>query len=454
MCTRQLERSFFSGSQLKKGALERKCKSCVEMVVDGGAAAQLAVAHSVLSYGLVDNRTHTAPKRLVKDRACRISRADAAAAQVRYTSFLGKFNLHKATYSNCKQLSIEHGVPAAKVLATHQALMALRQVQVREGHVAGCAAHDFLSTIRRSDTQRVSIRAVQSSSKEDVRPQGTFSDAPTMTRDFDLKYSSSRPSPQHISVWEAEHCLIHHVEGTVLWDGDTVVAGRVPDYDRLSDKARAELVKVSNEVRAHNKFLQRGSEVANICVDFVVCGVKCDQNTRLVMAHANHADSVATASRAMHARLKLRCLFARWVWPVVKRHFGNLFAAFDAWASVEGVRLFAPCITSATFGFLFWPKQHVDPDAWYTILVCLDKARGLLAGGDFAFASVGWVLKCSDGDVLVYNGLYPHGTTEFDPKGPLDGRQFIAFYCKKEAVSASLRSIVRRERMGPSPLHL
>ena len=92
-----------------------------------------------------------------------------------------------------------------------------------------------------------------------------------------------------------------------------------------------------------------------------------------------------------------------------------------------------------TFGDMFFPRQHVDPDAWYTVLVCLDRGRGV-RGGDFGFASTGWVLKCEDGDVLVYNGLHLHGTTEFGIESDSDGRMFVALFVKRECVEAAARS--------------
>jgi hypothetical protein len=36
-----------------------------------------------------------------------------------------------------------------------------------------------------------------------------------------------------------------------------------------------------------------------------------------------------------------------------------------------------------------------------------------IEGGDFAFGSIGQVLKCEHGDVIVYNPKHHHGTTKF-----------------------------------------
>ena len=80
--------------------------------------------------------------------------------------------------------------------------------------------------------------------------------------------------------------------------------------------------------------------------------------------------------------------------------------------------------------------------------------RGLRGGGDFAFGGVGHVLGCRHGEILVYNGLELHGTTEFDPVGESDGRIFFAFYAKKQVLDAGIRSRALMARLGPQPLHV
>jgi len=73
-------------------------------------------------------------------------------------------------------------------------------------------------------------------------------------------------------------------------------------------------------------------------------------------------------------------------------------------------------------------------------LVCLDYGRGINGGGDFGFCSVGHVLQCKHGDVIVYNPTHPHGTTEFvlHPNEPESGRLFFACFMKKNMLHAVL----------------
>ena len=57
------------------------------------------------------------------------------------------------------------------------------------------------------------------------------------------------------------------------------------------------------------------------------------------------------------------------------------------------------------------------------VLVCLDYGRGIIGGGDFGLCSVGHVLQCKHGYVIVYNPTHPHGTTKFElhPNEPESG---------------------------------
>ncbi len=79
-----------------------------------------------------------------------------------------------------------------------------------------------------------------------------------------------------------------------------------------------------------------------------------------------------------------------------------------------------------TSGKLFWPRLHIDPDVWFTVLVCLDYGRGIICRGAFGFVTFGHVLQCKQGDVIVYSSTHPHETTEFDmhPNDPELGRYF------------------------------
>jgi hypothetical protein len=61
---------------------------------------------------------------------------------------------------------------------------------------------------------------------------------------------------------------------------------------------------------------------------------------------------------------------------------------------------------------------------------------------DFAFASIGRVLECKYGVVLIYNPHHHHGMTEFHLHDGNNGsgRLFFAFFMKKNVVKADLLS--------------
>ena len=107
-------------------------------------------------------------------------------------------------------------------------------------------------------------------------------------------------------------------------------------------------------------------------------------------------------------------------------------------------------MSGVTAGKLFWPRSHVDPDVWYTVLVCIDYGRGIMSGGDFGFATVALVLECHRCDVLIYNPQIHHGTTKFElyPNDRESGQIFFAFFVKKQVLHADLLSQAMGKRCG------
>ena len=72
------------------------------------------------------------------------------------------------------------------------------------------------------------------------------------------------------------------------------------------------------------------------------------------------------------------------------------------------IELYAHFVTGVTAGKLFWPRSQTDLDVWFTILVCQDYGEGIVAGGDFAFASVGNILKCKHGYSVIDKEVRNH----------------------------------------------
>jgi len=101
------------------------------------------------------------------------------------------------------------------------------------------------------------------------------------------------------------------------------------------------------------------------------------------------------------------------------------------------------------FGFWKWKRVSVS-----NLLVCLDYGRGIIGGGDFGFTSVGHVLQCKHGDVIVYNPTHPHGTTQSDLHPNEPGRLFFAFFMKKNVLHADLLSQAMVNRVGVQTIKL
>jgi hypothetical protein len=169
-----------------------------------------------------------------------------------------------------------------------------------------------------------------------------------------------------------------------------------------------QLINIYKQMELHHPFLMRGKDVANVCAKFMVTGLKQDQNTKLKMSHSSK--SVKSAKLDMEMQSKLRTFFMKHIYPIVRNKFGWLYEPINCWLEKSNVMLYSYFVSGVTAGKLFWPRLHIDPDVWFTVLVCLDYGRGIIRGGDFGFGSVGHALQCKHG--LQSNT--PHGTTEFD----------------------------------------
>lgn len=134
-------------------------------------------------------------------------------------------------------------------------------------------------------------------------------------------------------------------------------------------------------------------------------------------------------------------------------YFGAFFAPMLTWLKEFDVHLFADFVSSVAMGDLYWPRAHIDNDAWYTVLVTIDMGDGLESGGDFCFPTHGTVLKVQSGDVLFFNPSYPHACTESAPH-PNGSRLFISFYCKSDVMNAAALSRAMAASHGNAPLNL
>lgn len=155
--------------------------------------------------------------------------------------------------------------------------------------------------------------------------------------------------------------------------------------------------------------------------------------------------------RAHEATSKLRAVYMNHVRPIALAAFGALFRHVAEWQDIYDVRLWADWVTAVGLAELYWPRAHVDQDAWYTILVALDLGAGMESGGDFSFAKLGRVFQVEHGDVFFFNPWYEHSCTEPAPK-PNGSRIFISFYCKQRTLNAGALTAMMHARKGNAPL--
>ena len=432
-CRRLVPRSGFTVSQWRRGP-NRKCPACVEQIGAAGVAGAVAAHEHDASLGLVDGRWHRAPGKKVRDRARRSAAADVAAADAVLQEFEARFDLQSDKVSDIAALGYDS--------ESYEAFGAMTRVAARDGAVS----RDFLTTVRTPPVEHLEFEADTTTNKDDLRPMGTFTDSPLMSQGLDLKFSCTASVRHHVTSMPAES-VVRHAGGTVQLKDGVLHGARCSG--RLPAMVTTELTRCYAEMEKYREFLLRGKEVANVCGNFVVTGFKCDLNTKLYMPH--NPKSADVAFPEIQVRLKLKRLFLRYVYPVVRREFGWLLEPV-----FEHGSFYAGFVTGVTGGRVFWPRSHTDPDMWYTVLVSLDYGKGVIAGGDFALAAQGHVLKCEHGDVLVYNGLCLHGTTEFHlhASDAASGRLFFAFYMKREIVHAHARSASLVSRVGRSQLHM
>jgi hypothetical protein len=261
---------------------------------------------------------------------------------------------------------------------------------------------------------------------------------PTASQNKYLNLSFDGGAEMYIYCLPPE-CVVRDVEGTALLDSRGVlVAARLPNP--LPQRAIRELVLLVNQLTEFSPYMARGSGVASVATAFSVIGLKCDMYASKQMlvhqwctsfsdpmqilratqvlptpcpkakAHTHTALTFCVVSKQVYDRFY--DVYKNLIHPFVAEYLLPLFQPLVSWLAKEGICLFCHQVTAVSVGRLFWPRSHVDPkDAGYSILVCLDVGQGV-QGAHFAFAAHGTVLELQHGDVMVFNPLHYHGTTE------------------------------------------
>ena len=444
LCTNTLEKHAFSKRQWQRhnnsnvSISSRKCLSCIEKLLKKtGSIGHVLVRNHALSNGLVDGKLHLHEGKKIKDRSMRCQIIDREVANAMYCDFITKFKVSSMSVENIVHLGMDTD--------SYQRFLLMTSKEPEDPIQSNCM-YDFLTTTRNPQVMHQKFIQTPTIDQSHVWQMGSFHDSPSMTKGSPLRFCNRCDEIQFITSFEKNR-ILRHSAGTVLKDSNGILLGA-----RCSGSIGAfianELIDIYKQMELHRSFLMRGKDVANVCANFVVTGLKQDLNTKLKMSHS--PKNSKSAPLEMEMRSKLRGIFMKHVYPVVKLEFGWLFEPINKWLEENKVTLHSNFVSGVTAGKLFWPRSHIDQDVWFTVLVCLDYGRGIIGGGDFGFGSVGHVLQCTHGDVIVYNPTHPHGTTEFDlhANEPDSGRIFFAFFMKKNVLHADLLSQAMVNRVG------
>ena len=300
-CAQLLRRSQFTISQWRKGP-HRKCGPCIERIRCAGPLGAAALEDHTFSCGLVDGRKHKAPRCGVRDRARRARPQDFAYSNSMILAFDKKFALKSDTIQAIASLHAD--------VSSQAHFHCMHWLHAHALPVPHAYTRDFLTSVRSPMVEHLPFSSHTTTSKNDLRPLGTFTDSPLMSRGMDLKFSCTQAEELFITSIPSNR-IVRHAHGTVLIDPSGLLAG-ARCSTQLGEVVCGELLQCFFEMERVRDFLQRGKEVANVCANYVVTGLKCDLNTKLIMTH--HARDTDIAHPESQMRLKLKRLFLRYVW--------------------------------------------------------------------------------------------------------------------------------------------
>jgi hypothetical protein len=139
--------------------------------------------------------------------------------------------------------------------------------------------NDFLTTIRHEHPvthQKISVIPTTNSSCS--YQVDMFKDSPTMTRASILKFCNKCPEKQYITLFPPNR-VVRHQNGTVLLTSNRILIG-ARCSKKILHKTGHELLLIYQEMERHRPFLTRGKQVANVCANFVVTGLREKIKTR------------------------------------------------------------------------------------------------------------------------------------------------------------------------------
>jgi hypothetical protein len=305
-----------------------------------GKAGRILIREHAMSNILVDGQLHDVTGKKVRDRAARLSQQDKEETDRGMNSFFLKFTLSTESIFDISNLGIDCG--------SYNRFMCITFIPP-SSPIPTASVNNFLTTIRNPpvDHEMFSVLPVTSSSA--IYSINSFLDLPTMTRGSPLKFCNKSPEAQFITSFPPGR-VIWHTNGSIIVSSNGILVSARCSKS-IPDRIGSELLATYKQMEQHQPFLVRGKQVANVCADFVVTGLKEDQNTKLKMSHAPKNE--CSAFLELEMRSKLRGLFMKHIYLTIKSEFGWFFEPVNHWLRCSKVDLYGDFVTGVTAGRLF-----------------------------------------------------------------------------------------------------
>jgi hypothetical protein len=275
-CVKVKHRVNFSNRQWSKPQHAQKCLSCIQHLMNNtGKAGWISIREHAMSNRLVDGKLHDVTGKKVRDRAALPSQQDKEVADRGVNSFFSTFKLRMDSIFDISNLGIYCG--------SYNRFMCIRFIPPPSS-IPTASVNNFLRTICNPpvDNEMFSVLPVTSSSA--TYPINSFMDLPTITRGSPLKFCNKSPEAQFITSFPPGR-VIWHTNGSIIVNSNGILVG-ARCSESIPGRIGSELLAIYKQMEHHRPFLVRGKQVANVCANFVVTGLKEDQKRKLKMSHA------------------------------------------------------------------------------------------------------------------------------------------------------------------------
>ena len=260
-------------------------------------------------------------------------------------------------------------------------------------------------------------------------------DLPGMTEHRAL-YATGNDRTKYMTHMDAS-CVVDHTEGQMVVNADGVfVSARLPVAERLTASELHTLDELCVAWARRGRFTRRGEAHAAFCANFIMGGLKGDQDTCLAMPSSRVAESEKDQLAYLNVMNRLRTALRASVLLRVEKYFYSLIDCVRDDMHELGLRYtYLDYFTSISLGDLFMSRAHTDDDAWITLVVAMGDCT---LGGGWAHPACGVVHAVHAGDILVVNPAHGHCTSEFGDA--LATRKMIAIFVSDNAFRACITS--------------